>query len=106
MLADLLLHGFTLGFVDWITAVLCLHNCAITADGAEQQTRQPLRTSIGRCSGSRFNVACPLDVQLPVWGIRIHGFLIWVLAALVVGVITAQYVVVVPKKLMKALSKP
>jgi len=101
VVADLVVPGFTIVWADWWGFVLCIVIFAVLQSAlapvitrVAQRHAPPLLGGVGIISTL---VALLIVVLLPVGGLRIGDALAWVLAPVVVWVVTALATVLLPK---------
>ncbi|AIY02396.1 hypothetical protein ART_2797 [Arthrobacter sp. PAMC 25486] len=105
ILAALLLHRFTLGFGGFITAVVVFTIAQSLLVGLISKLATKYAPALAGAATLVSTWLALLIASLPFGGIRIHGFLTWIWAALIVWAITALCAVLVPKYLIKNSSK-
>lgn len=103
--AALFLPRFHLGLSGFLTAVIIFTVVQSLLNGFVARLATTHVPALSGLSSLVSTLLALIIANLPFGGIRIHGFLTWVFAALIVWVITGLCAVVVPKYLLKGSDK-
>lgn len=104
ILAALLLHHFRLGLGGFITAVVIFTIAQSLLAGLVSKLATKYTPALAGAASLVSTWLALVIASLPFGGIRIHGFMTWIWAALIVWGITGLCAVLVPKYLIKEAS--
>ncbi len=102
ILAALILPRFTLGFGGFITAIIVFTIAQSLLEGVVRQLANKYTPAWAGAASLVSTWFALVLANLPFGGIRIHGFLTWIFAAVLVWAITGLCAVVVAKYVTKA----
>lgn len=101
IVAAIILRGFSLNFGGFITAVVVFTIAqSLLAGLVSKLAKQHAPALVGVASLVSTWLAL-IIANLPFGGIRIHGFMTWIWAALIIWAVTALCAVLVPKFVLK-----
>lgn len=105
LLAALFLPRFHLGIGGFLTAIVVFTIAQSLLEGFVAKLASKYVPTLAGAASLVSTWLALIIASLPFGGIRIHGFFTWIIAALIIWVVTGLCAVLVPKYLLKTSSK-
>ena len=105
IIAAMLLPRFSLGLGGFLTAVVIFTIAQSLLTGFVAKLASTHVPAFARLASLASTLLALIIANLPFGGIRIHGFLTWILAALIVWAIAGLCAILAPKYLLKVAGR-